>query len=72
MQAAGISPQYLATFFEKIKDIDSVTGNIPEVFRTHPLTDDRIERVADAAEPEQVFEFDIDWEKVKGSVGSSL
>ena len=72
LQAAGISPQYLATFFEKIKDIDSVTGNIPEVFRTHPLTDDRIERVADAAEPEQVFEFDIDWEKVKGSVGSSL
>jgi len=68
MQAAGISPGHLASFFKKIKELDSATGDIPEIFRTHPLTDDRINRVAAADEPKQVFEFDLDWEKVKKGV----
>ncbi|MCK5829590.1 MAG: M48 family metallopeptidase [Methylococcales bacterium] len=68
MQAAGISPQHLVTFFKKIKELDSATGDIPEIFRTHPLTDDRIKRVAAAADPEQIFKFNIDWNKVKKGV----
>jgi len=36
MQAAGISPQHLASFFKKIKQLDSASGDIPEIFRTHP------------------------------------
>lgn len=65
MQAAGISPQHLVSFFKKIKQLDSVAGDIPEIFRTHPLTDDRIERVATAKEPKELFTFDLDWSKVK-------
>lgn len=65
MTAAGLSPKNLAAFFEKIQKADSITGNIPELFQTHPLTDERIKRVADAVEPEQAFKFDIDWGKVK-------
>lgn len=68
MQAAGISPGHLDSFFKKIKELDSATGDIPEIFRTYPLTDDRINRVAAADEPKQVFEFDLDWEKVKKGV----
>ncbi len=68
MQAAGISPQHLVSFFNKIKELDSVTGDIPEIFRTHPLTDERIKRVSAADEPNQVFEFDLDWEEVKMGV----
>ncbi|HIE77900.1 MAG TPA: M48 family metallopeptidase [Candidatus Thioglobus sp.] len=63
--AAGISPQYLASFFETIKKLDSTEGSIPEIFRTHPLTDERIKRVAGAGEPMHVFDFDIEWDKVK-------
>jgi Zn-dependent protease with chaperone function len=65
MIAAGLSPQNLAAFFEKIQQADAISGNIPELFQTHPLTDERIKRVSAAAEPQQVFTFDIDWDKVK-------
>ena len=68
MQAAGISPQHLVSFFNKIKEIDSATGDIPELFRTHPLTDERIKRVAAADEPKQVYKFELDWAKVKKGV----
>ena len=68
MQAAGISPQHLISFFKKIKELDSATGDIPELFRTHPLTDERIKRVASAGEPKQTFEFNLDWAKVKKGV----
>jgi Zn-dependent protease with chaperone function len=68
MQAAGISPRHLSSFFKKIRELDSASGDIPEIFRTHPLTDDRIERVSAADEPEQIFEFDLDWQKVKQGV----
>jgi len=68
MQAAGISPQHMASFFNKIKQLDSVTGDIPEIFRTHPLTEDRIKRVAAADEPRQIVAFELDWEKVKQGV----
>lgn len=68
LQAAGISPQHLAAFFNKIKALDSMTGDIPEIFRTHPLTDERIKRVAAAKEPKQIFKFEIDWKGVKDAV----
>lgn len=65
MTAAGLSPKHLAAFFEKIQTADTLTGNIPELFQTHPLTDERIKRVAAATDPEQTFTFDMDWDKVK-------
>jgi len=65
MTAAGLSPQHLAAFFEKIQNADAISGSIPELFQTHPLTDDRIKRVSAAAEPQAVFKFDMDWDKVK-------
>jgi len=65
MQAAGISPQHFVSFFKKIKQVDTIAGDIPEIFRTHPLTDDRIERVSAASEPNDIFKFDMDWNKVK-------
>ena len=65
MQAAGLSPQHLAAFFNTIKQQDSIAGDIPEIFRTHPLTDERIERVTTADEPELLFTYDLDWHKVK-------
>jgi len=68
MQAAGLSPKHLAAFFKTIKELDSVSGDIPELLRTHPLTDDRIKRVAAAKEPKKIFEFDLEWDKVKKGV----
>ncbi|MCK9605752.1 MAG: M48 family metallopeptidase [Methylomonas sp.] len=68
MTAAGLSPQNLAAFFEKIQKADALTGNIPELFQTHPLTDERIKRVSSAAEPAQPFTFDMDWQQVKHGV----
>ncbi|MCQ8104595.1 M48 family metallopeptidase [Methylomonas sp. SURF-2] len=68
MTAAGLSPRHLAAFFEKIQKADELTGNIPELFQTHPLTDERSKRVSAAAEPEQVFQFDLDWELVKQAI----
>ncbi len=65
MTAAGLSPQNLAAFFEKIQQADTISGNIPELFQTHPLTDERIKRVSAAAEPQQAFKFDMDWNNVK-------
>lgn len=65
MRAAGISPQNLAGFFEKIKQTDKVSGNIPALFQTHPLNDERIKYVTAAPEPDQPFRFAMDWEKVK-------
>ena len=71
MAAAGMSPQNLAAFFEKIQKADAITGNIPELFQTHPLTDERIKRVTAAAEPVQPFQFDMDWEALKQRVKHS-
>lgn len=68
MTAAGMSPQHLAAFFEKIQKADAITGNIPELFQTHPLTDERIKRVTAAAEPAQPFKFDMDWDTLKQRV----
>jgi Zn-dependent protease with chaperone function len=65
MQAAGISPQNFVAFFKTLKQLNSVAGDIPEIFSTHPLTDERIERVASADEPDKVFTFDLDWDGVK-------
>ncbi|QPK62417.1 M48 family metallopeptidase [Methylomonas sp. LL1] len=65
MTAAGLSPQHLAAFFEKIQKADSISGDIPELFQTHPLSEERIKRVSAAAEPKQTFKFDMDWYKVK-------
>lgn len=65
MTAAGLSPRHLAAFFEKIQKADALTGNIPELFQTHPLTDERIKRVSAAAEPAQPFNFDLDWDTIK-------
>lgn len=67
MSAAGLSPRHLAAFFEKIQQADAISGTIPELFQTHPLTDDRIKRVSAAAEPQHVFKFDMDWDNVKKS-----
>ena len=68
MNAAGLSPRNLAAFFEKIQKADVVTGNIPALFQTHPLTDERIKRVSAATEPAQPFKFDMDWEQVKRGI----
>jgi beta-barrel assembly-enhancing protease len=68
LTAACLSPKHLAAFFEKIQKADSITGNIPELFQTHPLTDERIKRVAKAAEPEQTFKFEMDWNQAKQKV----
>jgi Zn-dependent protease with chaperone function len=65
LQAAGISPQHFVTFFKKIKQLNSVAGDIPEILSTHPLTDKRIERVAAAQEPQYKFTFDFNWDRVK-------
>jgi len=65
MTAAGLSPQHLAAFFAKIQKADTLTGDIPELFQTHPLTDERIKRVSAAAEPAQPFNFDLDWDAIK-------
>ncbi len=65
MQAAGISPQHFVAFFKKIKQLNSVAGDIPEILSTHPLTDKRIERVAAAQEPQYKFTFDINWDRIK-------
>lgn len=68
MTAAGLSPRHLAAFFEKIQKADALTGNIPELFQTHPLTDERIKRVASTTEPEHPFNFELDWDKVKQGI----
>ncbi len=68
LQAASISPTYLAQFFEKIEKADALTGDIPELFRTHPVTEDRIERVKQASEPVQPYHFDMNWPAVKKAV----
>lgn len=65
MLAAGISPKNLAGFFEKIKQTDHISGNIPAIFQTHPLNAERIKYVSEAPEPDQPHKFDLDWEKVK-------
>jgi Zn-dependent protease with chaperone function len=65
MQAAGLSPQNFVAFFKTLQQLDSVAGDIPEIFRTHPLTDERMERVAAAKEPKQLFSFKLNWERVK-------
>ncbi len=65
MQAAGISPKYFVAFFEKIKQINSVAGDIPEILSTHPLTDKRVEHVTAAQEPQYKFSFDLDWDRIK-------
>lgn len=61
LQQAGISPSHLAAFFEKIKQVDAATGSIPAMLRTHPVTEERIKRVASAEEPAQAFQFELDW-----------
>ncbi len=68
LQAASISPAYLAHFFEKIEKADAVTGDIPELFRTHPVTEDRINRVKQSTEPTRPYHFDMDWPAVKKAV----
>ncbi len=66
LQAAGISPQYMVSFFEKLHKVeDAVSGNIPEIFRTHPLTEERIQQLKNAQEPLDTFAFDLAWEGVK-------
>jgi len=65
MLAAGISPQHFVTFFKTLKQQDSVAGDVPEIFSTHPLTDERIERVSAAKKPDKKFTFDLDWNGVK-------
>lgn len=65
MTAAGLSPRQLAGFFEKFQKADTVSGDIPELFQTHPLTEDRIKRFAEAGEPEKVFRFEVDWNRVQ-------
>ncbi len=65
LQAAGISPQHFVAFFKTIKQLNSVAGDMPEIFSTHPLTEERMAHVAAAQEPQYVFSFDIDWNEVK-------
>lgn len=68
MSAAGLTPKNLAAFFEKIQKADTLSGNIPELFQTHPLTDERIKHVSEAAEPTQAFHFDIDWQQINNAI----
>lgn len=70
MTAAGIAPRHLAAFFETIRKQDTISGAIPELLQTHPLTDERIQRVSAAAEPESVYHFELDWAGVKQRLGS--
>ncbi len=48
-----------------IKQLESVVGDIPETFRTHPYTNERVKRVASAKGSKELFTFDQDWSKVK-------
>ncbi|WP_445370747.1 M48 family metallopeptidase [Methylomonas sp. HW2-6] len=68
MTAAGLSPQNLAAFFKKIQTADTLNGSIPVLLQTHPLTEERIQRVTAAAEPAQPFLFEMDWGKVKQGI----
>lgn len=61
LRKAGISPSHLAAFFDRIKKTDKLSGDIPELFRTHPLTEERANRVASAEEPAEPFHFELDW-----------
>lgn len=71
MQKAGISPQHLGTFFQKIKAQDEVSHNIPEFFLTHPYTDNRIQALKDVAEPLEVRPVLVDWAAVKSALGEN-
>lgn len=70
MTEAGLSPRHLAAFFETLRQQDSLSGSIPELLQTHPLTDERIKRVSAAAEPERVFQFELDWQNVRQRVAA--
>ena len=65
LREAGISPSHLAAFFDKIKQADAVSGNVPELFRTHPLTENRVSQLAGAIEPAQLYHFELDWPAVQ-------
>ncbi len=65
LQAAGISPKHLVTFFDKIKQLDKVSDNVPAIFLTHPLTDERMQSVADAEEPTRINPLDVNWEEIQ-------
>ena len=52
-----------AMFF--IKQLEFVAGDIPEVFRALPYTNERTESVVSAKESKELFTFDLDWSKVK-------
>ena len=45
MLAAGIDPQGMISFFEKIQKEDGKTTAIPAYFSTHPSPKSRIERL---------------------------
>lgn len=71
LEKARISPKSLGRFFERLKEKDLDYDENLEILMTHPHNDKRIEQVRkyktkNNFKPEP---FDIDWTKVKNSLG---
>jgi beta-barrel assembly-enhancing protease len=63
---AGISPESLASFFEKLRQDEPL--RLPELISTHPATDERIKQIRQAATaltPAKRNHLDIDWTQVR-------
>ncbi|MFH1321265.1 MAG: M48 family metallopeptidase [Bacteroidota bacterium] len=68
---SNISPQSLAAFFRRLKrEVGSYNENF-EIIMTHPHVNSRIKTSIEYKLPEdfKAIDFDLDWEKVKKSIG---
>lgn len=68
---SNISPQSLAAFFRRLKREKGSYNENLEIFMTHPHVNSRIKSSIEYKVPEdfESIDFDIDWEKVKKSIG---
>ena len=68
---SNVSPQSLAAFFRRLKRTKGGYNENLEIFMTHPHVNSRIKASIEYKVPEDFnsIELDINWEKVKKSIG---
>jgi predicted Zn-dependent protease len=72
MAQAGLPPEALASFFEKLRAKEAI--RMPELISTHPGTDKRIAKLrelAGEAAPGVTRDLEIDWVEVRRSLPGS-
>ncbi len=72
---AGINPEYLARFFEKLKKQQSDVENFAKFLNTHPDTEGRMKKARDAGkkfDPKKTNPLGINWTQVKKKLPSLL